>query len=161
MLKNQAAFDKKLATAEKQVNSARKNYWEAAQFALSHYAKCGDTGPINRQFQSMSRVGKVVKGTGFGDWVVLYSDLEYDLEAKVFVKTSKGEPQVNLAEALKHEFWELNKTVEEELAEATAQAMKEALFAIVNKFTNEKKYKQVDTTEANAEAIRKLAEALK
>jgi hypothetical protein len=145
-IKDDVAFAKAIASGTTQIKSGKKNFWNAALYALAHYDVHGDHGKINLVLNGLKNVG--VGAGAFRQWVEMYSDQVYSNELKKFVRdvTSERTTRASFEAASKENFWVGVAKADESALEFGADDFTKELSKLLNRF-GKRKAKDNDATE--------------
>jgi hypothetical protein len=142
-------FNKTLTTFTKQQRNSQKNVWECAKFALLHFEKCGDLGPLQRIYDAMSK--GYANRNGLVRWAMSFAPIQFE-QSKFSKDKSADALDFALKEAFKQPFWESFPIAEKTVFFSTEDVQK-ALDNIVKKFERDNHR----TTDKNAvKAIKTL-----
>lgn len=139
-------FNSSLKTYVTQRNNALKNVLMLSHFAIRHFEACGDLGPAQRLFDSMTKGYE--NRAGFARWMCTFSPAL--LTAGKFSKDkSEAAAKFDLSGALALPFWE-SFPMPDAVNLYGASDVKDALEKILSRFENEKRQKASDAKAKDA-----------
>ena len=149
-IKSLDQFRKVLVLGAKQMVQGKNNIWEAAKFAIAHYNKCGDHGPLN-EVMSTLRTMVALGAIAFQKWVEKYTDQVWDKEIGKFVRSADavGKPTVNLEAAFSENFWN-RVQMEQEAALFGSDEFYGEVLKVVKRFQNADRKKANDIAATKA-----------
>jgi uncharacterized cupin superfamily protein len=89
-----SGFNKRLGEFEVATATSMAAALECGDFAISHFAKCGDLGPAQRFFDSMNSKSKnYTRKAAFAKWFIDFTNVDPEFKDKKFkkIKTKDGE----------------------------------------------------------------------
>ena len=146
VVSNIEQFNSTLLIYVKQRNNAKANLLKLSHFAIQHFEKCGDLGPSQRLFESMTKGYE--NRAGFARWLCTFSPAL--LTAGKFSKDrSEAAAKFDLKQALAVPFWE-SFPMPDVVNLYGASDVKDALEKILSRFENEKRQKASDAKAKDA-----------
>jgi hypothetical protein len=92
-IKDVANFNKRLVGFERATKTSMAAARDCADFALSHFAKCGDLGPSQRFFDSMNtKSTNYTRKGAFAKWFITYANVDPLFVEKKFKKLASKTP---------------------------------------------------------------------
>lgn len=136
-MKTLAEFTKLLKTAIGQLTNGKANIFKCACFAIQHYAKHGDHGCLNQVLQALltAKIG----GQYYRQWVEAYTDQRWSSEEKKFVKDHSIKTGVDVANAIKNNFFD-GMAKDSEIKVYVTDDVLKAINNVVARFSNSEKF---------------------
>jgi len=136
-MKTLAEFTKLLKTGTGQLTNGKVNIFKCACFAINHLDKHGDHGPLNQVLQALltAKIG----GQYYRQWVEAYTDQRWSSEEKKFVKDPSIKTGVDVANAVKNNFFD-GMAKDSEIKVYVTDDVLKAINSVVARFSNSEKF---------------------